>query len=279
MLTKDPDPKEDCVVVASIAQFAPGEDKAANLDSIARLVATASAHGSHVVALPEYSMFSVPTMDERFLASAEALDGSFVSEIRALAERHSITIVFGMNEVTESRSQIFNTLLAIDRSGAVVATYRKIHLYDAFGYKESRFVRPAAIEDPEIFTVGGLKFGLQTCYDLRFPEVTRRLVDAGADVVVIPAEWVPGPLKENHWQTLLRARAIENTAYVMAADQCGSAGVGNSMIIDPMGVVTVALGEQEGCVSARLDRGRLDAVRETNPALELRRFRVHADIG
>lgn len=267
------------MVVASIAQFAPGEDKAANLDSIARLVATASEQGSAVVALPEYSMFSVPTMDERFVASAEALDGSFVSEIRVLATSHSITIVFGMNEVTDTPSQIFNTLLAIDPEGAVVATYRKIHLYDAFGYRESRFVRPADIEDPEIFTVGGFKFGLQTCYDLRFPEVTRRLVDAGADVVVVPAEWVPGPLKENHWQTLLRARAIENTVYVMAADQCGSAGVGNSMIIDPMGVVAVALGEQEGCVSAGLDPARLSAVRQKNPALELRRFRVHPNTG
>jgi predicted amidohydrolase len=115
---------------------------------------------------------------------------------------------------------------------------------------------------------------MQTCYDLRFPEVTRRLVDAGADVVLMPAEWVPGPLKEVHWTTLLRARAIENTVYLAAADQCGESGAGNSMIVDPMGVVVAALGEEEGLATATLDTSRITRVREKNPAIRLRRFSV-----
>ena len=262
------------MVVCSVAQFAPGDDKSANLSTIGRLVAAAAEQGSELVVFPEYSMFTVPVMDERFLASAEGIDGPFVAAMKALAAQHGIAIVFGINETTDEGTRIQNTLLAVDARGEVVATYRKLHLYDAFGYTESRLVRPGVIEPPQTFTVGDLRFGMQTCYDLRFPEVTRRLVDAGADVVLMPAEWVPGPLKEDHWTTLLRARAIENTVYLAAADQCGDSGAGNSMIVDPMGVVLAALGEEEGLGTATLDASRIARVREKNPAVRLRRFSV-----
>jgi predicted amidohydrolase len=205
-------------------------------------------------------------MDERFLASAERLDGPVVAELSALAVEHQIAIVCGINEATDEGTRIHNTLLAIDASGDVVATYRKLHLYDAFG----------DTEPPQTFTVGDLSFGLQTCYDLRFPEVTRRLLDAGADAVLMPSEWVPGPLKEDHWTTLLRARAIENTVYLAAADQCGKSGAGNSMIVDPMGVVLASVGEEEGLGTATLDPDRIARVREKNPAIRLRRFTVVA---
>ena len=138
-------------------------------------------------------------------------------------------------------------------------------------------MRPGEIEAPETFEVDGLRFGMQTCYDLRFPEVTRRIVDAGAQVLLLPAEWVPGPLKEDHWTTLLRARAIENTIYVAAADQCAPTGAGNSMIVDPMGLVLTSLGEQTAVGMAQLSEERLHAVRLKNPALKLRRFTVIAN--
>ncbi|AQT78865.1 hydrolase [Mycolicibacterium litorale] len=262
------------MVVCSVAQFAPEEDKAANLASITRLVADAKTRGSDLVVFPEYSMFTVPVMDERFVASAEPLDGPFVTAISGLAARHGMAIVCGMNEATDAGSHIHNTLLAVDPRGQIVATYRKLHLYDAFGYTESQLVTPGPIEQPATFLVKDLRFGMQTCYDLRFPEVTRRLIDAGVDAVLMPAEWVPGPLKEDHWTTLLRARAIENTVYLAAADQCGRAGAGNSMIVDPMGVVVAALGEEEGLATAILDPARITRVRTKNPAIHLRRFAV-----
>jgi predicted amidohydrolase len=262
------------MVVCSVAQFAPGDDKAANLTSIRRLVSEARTQGSELVVFPEYSMFTVPAMDERFVDSAERLDGPFVGELTALAAEYGIAIVCGLNEATDEGDRIHNTLLAVDGSGDVVATYRKLHLYDAFGYTESSLVQPGEIEPPQTFTVGGLRFGLQTCYDLRFPEVTRRLVDAEADVVLVPAEWVPGPLKEDHWTTLVRARAIENTVYLAAADQCGRNGAGNSMIVDPMGVVLASVGEEEGLGTATLDPERIERVRAKNPAIRLRRFSV-----
>lgn len=130
------------MVVCSVAQFAPGDDKAANLTSIRSLVSEARAQGSELVVFPEYSMFTVPVMDERFVDSAERLDGPFVAELKTLAAQHGIAIVCGVNEATDEGDRIHNTLLAVDGSGDVVATYRKLHLYDAFGYTESSLVRP-----------------------------------------------------------------------------------------------------------------------------------------
>ena len=151
--------------------------------------------------------------------------------------------------------RVRNTVVAVDASG-VIATYRKLHLYDAFGQRESDWIEPGGIEGPETFELAGLRFGLMTCYDLRFPEVARLLVDAGADVFLVPAEWVRGPLKEHHWSTLLHARAIENTVFVAAADHPPPLGVGHSMIIDPQGVQIAAVGTGTGVAVAHLDLSR-----------------------
>jgi predicted amidohydrolase len=133
---------------------------------------------------------------------------------------------------------------------------------------------PGDLGEPQIFDIDGVPAGLQTCYDIRFPEVSRRLVDAGAELILVPAEWVRGPLKEHHWQTLLTARAIENTVYVAAADHTPPIGVGTSLIVDPMGVALAALGETTGVAVAEVTRARVAEVRESNPSLALRRYRV-----
>lgn len=256
----------------ALAQYAPGNDKAANLALITKLVGDAADRGTRVVVLPEYAMFTVPAMDHRFVDSAEPLDGEFVTGLLAVAKDRGLTIVGGMNERLDG-SRISNTLVAAGPDG-VTALYRKIHLYDAFGFRESDVVRAGDITEPETFEVDGIRFGLQTCYDLRFPEVTRRLADAGADVVLLPAEWVPGPLKEYHWSTLIRARAIENTLYVAAAGQAAPTGSGTSMLVDPMGVVVTSLGEQTGVAVGEVSAERIAEVRAKNPALALRRFTV-----
>ena len=256
----------------ALAQFAPGEDKAANLTLITKLVGDAADRGARVVLLPEYAMFTAPAMDRRFVDSAEDLDGEFVTGLLALAADRGVTIVGGMNERLDG-SHISNTLVVAGPDG-VPALYRKIHLYDAFGFRESDVVRAGEITEPETFEVDSVRFGLQTCYDLRFPEVTRRLADAGAQVVLLPAEWVPGPLKEYHWSTLVRARAIENTLYVAAAGQAAPTGSGTSMLVDPMGVVVTSLGEQTGVAVGEVSAERIAEVRAKNPALALRRFAV-----
>lgn len=266
------------MVNIAVAQFAPGVDKQQNEKTIAELVRMAARQGARLVVLPEYAMFTAPTMDQRFLDTAESISGPFVGGLGDLAKELSVFIVAGINEAIEGLEKISNTVVAVGPEGDVVAVYRKLHLYDAFGYKESNLVRPGQVEAPETFEVDGFCFGMQTCYDLRFPEVTRRIVDAGAQVLLLPSEWVPGPLKEDHWTTLVRARAIENTIYVAAADQCAPTGAGNSMIVDPMGLVLASLGEQTAVAVAELVEERLQAVRLQNPALELRRFNVAATV-
>lgn len=263
------------MVDVAIGQYAPGEDKRRNLDTARAMVGEAVARGARVVLLPEYAMFTAPRTDHRFVESAEPMDGPFPSGIAALAAEHRVHVVAGLNEALPSSPDRFsNTLAAFGPDGTVVARYRKLHLYDAFGARESDVVEPGPIADPETFTCDGVVFGLQTCYDLRFPEVTRRIADAGAQVLLLAAEWVPGPLKEDHWTTLLRARAIENTLYVAAAGQNAPTGAGNSAVVDPMGTRIVALGEQTGVAVARIDPARVAEVREKNPALRLRRFTV-----
>ncbi|MFZ2178333.1 MAG: carbon-nitrogen hydrolase family protein [Rhodococcus sp. (in: high G+C Gram-positive bacteria)] len=266
------------MVDVAVTQFAPGEDKRDNLLTIRALAIEAAARGAKVVVVPEYAMFTAPRTDHRIVESAESLDGEFVAGLADTAGELGVYLVAGVNEALPGDDHISNTLVALGPAGDIVATYRKLHLYDAFGYKESEVIRAGEVGTPETFSVGGLTFGMQTCYDLRFPEVTRRIVDAGADVLLLPAQWVPGPLKEDHWSTLIRARAIENTIYVAAADQSARTGAGGSMIVDPMGVVVASLGEQVGSVQAAVTRQRIDEVRKKNPALTLRRFTV-AEIG
>ena len=202
------------------------------------------------------------------------MHGPFVAGVAAIAKVLGVHIVAGMLERTEDPNRFSNTLVAVDHSGEVVARYRKVHLYDAFGERESEFVAPGEITAPETFHAAGLTVGLQTCYDIRFPEVSRRLVDAGVDLIAVPSEWVRGPLKEHHWRTLLTARAIENTVYVAAADHAPPIGAGNSMIVDPMGVELVTIGEVTDVAVGWVSPDRVASVRERNPALALRRFAV-----
>ena len=259
--------------LVAVAQFAPGTDRSANIETIRTVVAAAADRGATLVVLPEYSSWFDPEPGPEWREAAEESDGAFGAALAALAREHRVHLVAGMIQPA-SGQRVFNTVIAMDATGRLVAGYRKLHLYDAFGYRESDWVEPGPIAAPETFAWEGFTVGIQTCYDVRFPEVTRRLVDAGADLVLVPAEWVRGPLKEEHWRTLVTARAIENTVYVAAADHTPPIGVGASMIVDPMGVALASLGEEPGVVVAEVTRERVASVRRTNPALAVRRFGV-----
>lgn len=264
---------ETAAVPVAVCQFAPGADRAANLERIVELTADAAARGAKLIVFPEYSSFFVDPMDERLAANAEDLDGDFVSTLTALAAEYGVVLVAGLAERGSDRERVRNTVVAV-RGDGILATYRKQHLYDAFGQSESDWVEAGEIGRASTFEVAGLRFGLMTCYDLRFPEVSRTLVDAGAEVLVVPAEWVRGPLKEHHWTTLLAARAIENTAYVVAADHPTPVGVGHSQILDPQGVVLAGVGTADGIAVAVLEREAIERVRAVNPSLRVRRYAV-----
>lgn len=257
--------------VAAI-QFAPTVDKSRNLDEIHRLISEASQQGAELVVLPEYATFTNAVIDKSFIDSAEDLDGKTVASLKKISIEQDVSLIAGINE-PDGNGRIYNTLVGI-QEGEVKAIYRKVHLYDAFGVKESTWVTPGDITAPQLLMVKGFKVGMQTCYDLRFPEVSRTLVDAGADILALPAEWVPGALKEFHWMTLLRARAIENTVYVVAADQSAPTGAGHSTVIDPMGISLATIGDEVGFAQARVSHNRIEQVRTINPALSMRRFTV-----
>ncbi|MFT4233930.1 MAG: carbon-nitrogen hydrolase family protein [Microbacterium sp.] len=256
----------------AVAQFAPNADIEQNERTISQLTETAAGRGARVVVLPEYSSYFVNPMDESFAANAQDVDGPFVAHLIALAARYDVVIVAGLLEPAED-DRVHNTVVAVDGS-EVLATYRKVHLYDAFGQKESSWVAPGEVIPPETFEVDDLRFGLMTCYDLRFPESARVLADAAVDVALVPAEWVRGPLKEHHWRTLVTARAIENTMYVAAADHTPPIGVGNSLIVDPQGMTVASIGTSVDVAVAVADAAAIRQVRRTNPALSLRRYRV-----
>jgi predicted amidohydrolase len=260
-------------VALAVAQFAPTADEAANLAVMTTLVETAAARGGQVVVFPEYSSYFVDPFDSSLREHAQPIDGPFTSALIALASRFGLHIVAGLLEAAGDERHVRNAVVAVNATG-LVAAYRKLHLYDAFGQRESDWVEPGELSTPETFQVGGLRFGLMTCYDVRFPEVGRLLADAGADVFLVPAEWVRGPLKEHHWRTLLHARAIENTVFVAAADHPPPLGVGNSMVVDPQGVEIAAIGTATDIAIAHLDVEAVARVRLVNPALALRRLRV-----
>jgi predicted amidohydrolase len=236
------------------------------------MVAGAAADGAGLVAFPEYAMFKQAVRDHAFLDESEALDGPFAERIRTLAREHSVAIVVGMNEAIDEDRRAANTLLLVDGQGNDIGAYRKIHLYDSFGGSESTWIRPGSIDQQMVFDIGELRVGVMTCYDLRFPEMARVLIDQGAQAILVPSAWTPGPRKEDHWVTLVRARAIENVSYVVAPGLAPPLCTGGSLIVDPMGVVLAEVGENVGIASADLTAERVAEVRRRNPALEHRRF-------
>jgi predicted amidohydrolase len=264
---------ERMTLVLAVAQFAPTADRAQNLETIEALTVQAVGRGARAIVFPEYSSYFTDPFDDDLRAHAEPMDGPFTQRLTALAAREDITLVAGLVEMADDGHRVHNTVVAVDHSG-IRAHYRKQHLYDAFGQRESEWVAPGALDAPEVFEVDGIVCGIMTCYDLRFPEAARRLVDAGAQAFLVPAEWVRGPLKEAQWTTLLHARAIENTAYVAAADHPPPLGVGGSSIIDPQGVALATIGTATGIAVAVLDPAELDRIRRLNPALALRRYEV-----
>jgi len=263
----------------AVAQFLAGEDKAHNLARVGELVGQAAALGATFVVAPECSMHGYGSAETPLAPVAEPLDGPFVSGLQKCATRHSVTIVAGMFEqVEDDAARAYNTVVAIGPEGELIGRYRKQHLFDALGWVESKKLEAGAVDERLVFDCGEFTVGVMTCYDVRFPELARALVDDGVDLIALPSAWVAGPLKEDQWTTLVRARAIENVAYVAAADQPPPGYAGRAMVVDPFGVVLASLPETEGVVVADVDPERVDRCREKMPSLDHRRYRVIPDL-
>jgi predicted amidohydrolase len=261
-------------VRVAVAQPASNDDVAANLALIDQLAAQAAGEGAQVVLFPEYATYEKRRLDETFARAAQPLDGPICADLASIARRHGITLVAGVVEASPLPERPFNTLAAFSPSGALIAAYRKIHLFDAQGQRESDFISRAPTAEPVTFDVGDVTFGLMTCYDLRFPELARALADAGAQVLAIGASWVPGELKTDQWLTLLAARAIDNAVFVAGSCQAPPISVGHSQILDPQGAVLSRLNAEPGVAVADLDLGRIAGTRRDFPVAQQRRMEV-----
>ncbi|GLZ52934.1 carbon-nitrogen hydrolase family protein [Actinomycetospora sp. NBRC 106378] len=259
----------------ALAQILATDDPKANLELVRDHTALAAQQGATVVVFPEATMC-------RFGVSlkpvAEPLDGPWATEVRAIAEQHGVLVVAGMFTPTDD-GRVTNTLLAVGRG--VDTSYDKIHLYDAFGFAESRTVAPGS--SPVVVEVDGETLGLAVCYDVRFPELFRALADRGASTVLLPASWGAGEGKIEQWELLVRARAVDSTTFVVACDQAdplargldpGKAprGVGHSLVASPTGTVVESLADDPGLLVVDVDTTSVAKVREVLPVLANRRL-------
>jgi predicted amidohydrolase len=248
----------------ALCQIPVGDDPKENL---ARIVA-AIPEGADLAVFPEAAQV-------RF---GNDLAGPFVTALCEAARDRGTCVVAGVFEPAPG-GRVYNTNVAIDARGELVAAYRKIHLFDAFNFVESQAVAPGS--DPIVVELAGMRLGLATCYDVRFPELFRKLVDQGAEAFVIIAAWAQGVYKEEHWTTLVRARAIENTMWTVAVGKApdttsppsgGRTGVGRSLLVDPMGVVQADLGPFPAVRTADLDPAVTPEIRRILPSLDHRRL-------
>jgi predicted amidohydrolase len=263
---------------AAAVQMSSTESKSENFAAAERLVRQAVAQGAQLVVLPEY--FNCLGDRRTMLAEAEPLDGATAKFLRDLARATGITLVGGtFCERIDGVDKAHNTCLVVDARGEIAAVYRKLHLFDVdlpgrLTYFESSWLAPG--REMTMCDIGPYRAALAICYDLRFPELFRLFADHGAQLLIVPAAFTKTTGRD-HWELLLRARAVENQCHLIAANQTGRHAAletfGHSQIIDPWGHVVARLGDEVGIVGAKLTQVRLDEVRSQLPALAHRRLR------
>ncbi len=260
----------------ALAQIVSTVDPDRNLGLVEQSARNAATAGARLVVLPEATMcaFGVPLGPV-----AQPLDGPWANAVRRIAADHRITVVVGMFTPTTG-GRVRNTLLVT--GDGVDASYDKIHLFDAFGFRESTTVAPGTT--PVIVEADGVTIGLAICYDLRFPGLFQALAADGAKLIVVPASWGAGEGKREQWDLLVRARALDSTSFVAACGQAdpttvgifrrsgAPTGIGASAVVSPHGSIVEQLGAAPGLLIADLDLDEVDAAREQNPVLANRRF-------
>jgi len=260
----------------ALAQILGGSSPQENLELVATRTAEAAANDAQLVVFPEATMrrFGLPLAE-----IAEPVNGPWAQQLRKIAEHHQLVVVAGMF-TPSGDGRVKNTLRAV--GPGVDAHYHKIHLFDAFGFRESDTVAPGA--EPVMITVAEAKVGLSTCYDVRFPGLYTRLAELGAQVICVAASWGAGVGKVEQWQLLTRARALDSTSYLVAAGQADPAavgvvlegtaptGIGYSAVLSPRGEVLQSLGPEPGLLVADLDLDLVEQTRAAIPVLANRRI-------
>ncbi len=261
----------------AVVQLRASEHKDENLKTSIAYITEAKSKNADLVAFPEFLMaYSPSSQSAADLAKiAETTDGEFITVLRHAAKTNNISVVATIYEKSKLQNRVYDTALLIDSKGNLSAIYRKLHLYDALGFKESdKLVAGNELIKPVRTIVGNV--GMMICYDIRFPEMSRILTLMGADTFVLPSAWVQGDMKVEHWQTMLRARAIENGCYVVAPDQVGNIYIGHSMVVDPFGKIILDMEEREGVEVVDLNAELVKNVRDKLPLLNNRRDDVYS---
>jgi predicted amidohydrolase len=262
-------------ITVGLCQMNTKNDVEDSFRQIEEMSAFCSSEGAQLVVFPEYSTYLA---DDGIIEAGEFLDGPIITRFREIARKNKLFVHNGsFIEKDKSESKVFNTSVFIDPNGEIRATYRKIHLFDVVipgtvDIRESETIK----RGNNIVTLENEigNFGFSICYDLRFPELYRKLTDLGATVIFLPSAFTLYTGKD-HWEPLLRARAIENQVYLIAVDQFGAYAeghfsYGNSMIVDPWGTVVARAREEVGCTIYKLDLDAVDRVREKIPCLNHR---------
>jgi predicted amidohydrolase len=269
------------VPLIALVQMNSSEDKIENLKLSVDFIKEAAKKKASLICFPEFQMaFSPIDQSAKQLAKlAESVnDGNFISMLCTAAKRNKISVVATIYERSSNQSdnRVYDTAVIINNKGSIYSVYRKLHLYDALGFRESDKLIPGDIIEKPAKTYAG-SIGLMICYDIRFPEMSRILTVNGAEILAAPSAWVHGVMKEEHWQTMLKARAIENGSYVVAPNQVGHIYSGRSMVVDPFGAVLLDMGNREGVDVVEIDKSRIQKVRESLPLLKNRRTDVYID--
>ena len=266
------------MILAAALQMTSGAEKSDNTATAIRLIRRAHSLGARFIGLPENFSWMGPEADRA--GAAESLEGATLSTLGQLARELQVTLLAGsILEAGAPGGRLFNTSVLFGPDGARLGTYRKIHLFDVEvgdgqTYRESAAVAPGT--DVVVASAPFGKVGLSVCYDLRFPELYRRLAAEGATTLTVPAAFTLATGKD-HWEVLLRARAIENQAYVLAPAQQGRHPKdrmtwGHAMLVDPWGLVTARASEGEGMALGPIDEELTARIRKTLPALTHRRL-------
>jgi predicted amidohydrolase len=208
---------------------------------------------------------------------AETINGNFVNTIANAAKEHQIQVVGSFYEKSRKKNRVYDTSFVINKSGKVISTYRKIHLYDALGFRESdKMISGSKITKPIQTSIG--KIGMMICYDLRFPEMSRSLAVAGSEILIAPSAWVKGYMKEEHWITINKTRAIENGCYVIAPDQVGNIYCGRSVVVDPYGKILLDMKKKQGIRYVNIELKKIKQIRRILPLLKNRRSNVYTTL-
>ncbi|ABM81482.1 carbon-nitrogen hydrolase family protein [Hyperthermus butylicus] len=257
----------------ALLQFGATHSKEESLERIRKLISRYERIVSEadLLLVPEYSMAD-PTGQppEAIAAIAEPLEGPWIGFFARLAREYSVHVVATLYEKSKAGGKPYNTAALIAPTGELLAVYRKIHLFDAYGYRESDYFMPGA-EPAKLATIKGFRIALAVCFDLRFPELFRTYALQGAELVAVPAAWYRGPAKEDQLRIIAAARAHENTMYIAVASQYNSNFTGRSLVADPYGLVLLDAGRGEKIVQIEVDRESLEEARRQLPLLKLRR--------